>query len=254
MASEAEHVAGIPVLEIGAGTGQLTQALADAGAAVVAVELDEALCDFLRRRFAGDPRVHVVCANILDHDPEAFLNDAGLAGPYAIVANIPYYITALILRRVLEARMPPRRIVLTVQQEVAESIVAAPGQMSLLSVSVQFFATATLLFRIPPTAFRPRPKVNSAVVRIEVSPAPRIHVEDVDLFFEVVRAGFRAPRKQIHNALNLKLWLPPGGAIGLLDDAGIDPMRRAQSLTLDEWRSLYEAYAKHKKRLGSSPA
>jgi 16S rRNA (adenine1518-N6/adenine1519-N6)-dimethyltransferase len=230
------------VIEIGAGTGELTAALVAAGARVAAVELDEALCNRLRSRFQDDSTVRVVNANILDYEPGDLLAEAGLPPPYVVVANIPYYITAPILRRLLEATLPPLRLVLTVQREVAETIVAPDGALSLLAVSVQFYATAVLLFRLRPNSFSPPPKVDSAVVRIDVAPSPRVQVDDREAFFEVVRAGFRAPRKQLHNALSRGIWLPPGEASSLLRRAGIDPLRRAQTLTLDEWKAVYEAY------------
>jgi 16S rRNA (adenine1518-N6/adenine1519-N6)-dimethyltransferase len=133
-----------------------------------------------------------------------------------------------------------------VQREVAESLAAKPGSMSLLAVSVQFFATVEVLFRLGPAAFYPPPKVDSAVVRIQVADTPRVDVAVREEFFDVVRAGFRQPRKQLHNALSQGLWLPPGEADPLLREAGIDPLRRAQTLSLDEWKSVYESYSRRK--------
>lgn len=234
------------VLEVGAGRGALTAELATTGAAVAAVELDEALCSLLRSRFASMPSVRVINANVLDYQPAALLSEASMAPPYAVVANIPYYITAPLLRHFLEAAVPPRRLILTVQREVAETIVAKVGALSLLSVSVQFFATAELLFRLPPAAFQPPPRVDSAVVRIDVAARPRVEVPDREAFFSLVRAGFRQPRKQIHNALSQGLWMPPGEAALLLQEAGIDPLRRAQTLALEEWRAVTEAYSRRR--------
>jgi 16S rRNA (adenine1518-N6/adenine1519-N6)-dimethyltransferase len=233
---------GSTVLEVGAGRGALTQALVDAGAEVVAVELDEFLCRVLRQRFAATAAVRIINANLLDYPPTALLEEAGLSAPYAVVANIPYYITAPLLRHFLEAELRPVRLILTVQREVAESLAATPGTMSLLTVSVQFYASVELLFRIGADAFRPRPRVESAVVRIDVMPRPRVDVADRELFFDVVRAGFRQPRKQLHNALSQGLWLPAGAAEPILESAGVDPQRRAQTLSLNEWKAVYEAY------------
>jgi len=248
IAASADVGPGAAVLEVGAGTGQLTEALLATGATVAAVELDEDLCRALRARFAGAERARIICASVLHHAPEELLAEAGLAPPYAVVANVPYYITAPILRSMLEAHRAPERLVLTVQHEVAESIVATPGSMSLLSVSVQFYAVARLLFEIPRSAFRPPPRVDSAAVRIDVAPKPRIAVEDRRLFFDVVRAGFRSPRKQLHNTLGQGLWMPPGAASALLSEAGIDRMRRPQSLALEEWGEVCRVYALHREQ------
>ncbi len=154
------------------------------------------------------------------------------------MANLPYYITSAAIRHVQEANPPPQRIVLTVQREVAERIVAAPGELSLLAVSVQFYGRPRIVARIPAGAFVPPPKVDSAVVRIDTHPAPPVEVADVEAFFRVVRAGFGQKRKQIKNSLAAGLGLPGGVAAAALDRAGIDPQRRAQTLSLAEWASL----------------
>jgi len=157
---------------------------------------------------------------------------------YTVVANLPYYITSAAIRRLLEASPPPRRIVLTVQREVAERIVAAPGDMSLLAVSVQFYGRPRIAARIPAGAFVPPPQVDSAVIRIDTHPAPPVEVRDVETFFRVVRAGFGQKRKQIKNSLAAGLGLSGGEAAAALTRAGIDPQRRAQTLSLAEWAGL----------------
>lgn len=228
------------VLEIGAGTGELTERLAAVAGRVVAVEIDETLARHVRARLAGRANVEVVRAGVLDHPLVDLLAEGEVTPPYSVVANIPYYITAPILREFLEKGPRPERMTLMVQKEVAESIVAGPGKLSLLAVSVQFYAEPRLLFTVPASAFHPPPKVASAVIQMEVRSEPAIAVADVDAFFEVVRAGFANPRKQIHNALAGRLWLPPDSAPELLRSAGIDPMRRAQTLSLEEWARLTE--------------
>lgn len=246
---------GDTVLEIGAGTGDLTERLARTAGRVVAVELDETLCAHLRRRFAATAAVAVVCADVLDYSPRELLAKGGAAPPYHVVANIPYYITAPILRLFLESQDRPDRMTLMVQKEVAESIVAPPGKMTLLGASVQFYGEARLLFTVPPSAFYPPPQVASAVVRIDVRPRPAVDVPDVDAFFAVVRAGFATPRKQLHNALAGRLWLPPGSAPELLRAAGIDPTRRAQTLSLEEWAAVDRAIRQRRAQRGApSPA
>lgn len=244
---------GVTVLEIGAGTGQLTNELQAAGANVAAVEIDEELSAHLRQRFHGIERVRPICANVLDHTPADLLAEAGLAPPYVVVANIPYYITGPILRTFLEAATRPDRLILTVQREVAESIAARTGAMSLLSVSVQVYGKARVLFTIPATAFRPMPKVESAAIEIDVAPRPWLETIGPDTFFEVVRAGFRTPRKQLHNALSQGLWMPPGGALELLAAAGIEPARRAQTLSVDEWYTVATAYVGLRKHWRAAP-
>ena len=233
---------GWPVIEIGAGLGALTAALAERAPAVVAVEIDDALAAYLRRRFAGT-NVHVVHADALAVEPAAALDDAGATPPYVLAGNLPYYVAQPILRRFLEATPKPERLVVMVQDEVAESMCARPGAMSLLSVSVQLYGEPRILFRVPPSAFYPPPKVRSAIVRIDVAPALRADVDDTDAFFRVARAGFSTKRKQLRNALANGLDVPSRDASALLQDAGIDPTRRAQTLTIEDWAGLARAWA-----------
>lgn len=228
-------------VEIGAGPGTLTERLAARAERVLAVEIDQDLCDHLRRTFRDRP-VTVVCADVLSLSPLSLLAAGGAEPPYVVAGNLPYYITQPILRHFLETPDPPDRLVVMVQKEVAESMTAGPGKMSLLGVSVQFYGEPRLLFTVPPEAFEPPPKVASAVVRIDVRPEPAVRVPDVETFFNVVRAGFSTPRKQIHNALARGLWLPPGGADEILAAAGVDRTRRAQTLSLEEWARLAWEY------------
>jgi 16S rRNA (adenine1518-N6/adenine1519-N6)-dimethyltransferase len=230
------------VIEVGAGKGVLTQSLASAAGRVIAVEIDEDLCAHLRRRLAARPNVESVCADILSLSPDDLLTRAQASPPYVVVANLPYYIASAVLRHLLESSQPPARMIVMVQAEVGQSIAAPPGRMSLLSVSVQFYAQAKLLFYVPPRAFRPPPKVRSAVIRLDVRPEPAVAVDDRQAFFHLVQAGFAAPRKQLRNALALGLNIDPASARSLLDTANIDPSRRAQTLSLDEWGCLYRAW------------
>jgi 16S rRNA (adenine1518-N6/adenine1519-N6)-dimethyltransferase len=252
--SEGGFHPGETVLEVGGGTGELTERLAAVAGRLISVELDEALCRHLRARMAPYPACTVVCADVLDHAPAALLAEGGAAPPYVVAGNIPYYITAPILRHFLTAQPRPYRMVLLMQREVAERIAAGPGRMSLLGVSVQLYGTVQVLFRVPAAAFTPPPKVESAVVRIDVRPQPVIALANEERFFEVVRAGFRNPRKQLHNSLAQGLWLPPGTAPALLDVAGIDPLRRAQTLSLEEWERLARAFDAFKRSLDAHRA
>ncbi|MCJ7510252.1 MAG: 16S rRNA (adenine(1518)-N(6)/adenine(1519)-N(6))-dimethyltransferase RsmA [Dehalococcoidia bacterium] len=230
------------VIEAGAGKGVLTQALAAAAGKVIAVEIDEALCAHLRRRLAAFPNVEPVCGDILSISPDELLTHAQASPPYVVVANLPYYIASAVLRHLLESARPPTRMIVMVQAEVGQSIAAPPGRMSLLSVGVQFYAQAKVLFYVPPRAFHPPPKVRSAVIRLDVRPEPAVAVDDRQAFFRLVHAGFAAPRKQLRNALALGLGIDPAAARSLLDAASIDPQRRAQTLSLDEWGCLYRAW------------
>jgi 16S rRNA (adenine1518-N6/adenine1519-N6)-dimethyltransferase len=230
------------VIEVGAGSGVLSKGLASAAGKVIAVEIDEGLCGHLRRRLKAYPNVEPVCGDILSLSPDELLARAQASPPYVVVANLPYYIASAVLRHFLEAAQPPSRMIVMVQAEVGQSIAAPPGRMSLLSVSVQFYAQAKVLFYVPPRAFHPPPKVRSAVIRLNVRPEPAVAVDDRQAFFRLVRAGFAAPRKQLRNALALGLSIDVASARSLLETASIDPSRRAQTLSLDEWGCLYRAW------------
>ena len=221
-------------LEVGAGTGVLTRRLAAAAARVVAVELDHRLVPLLRSELGDCSNLTLVEGDILSLDPAALVGE----GEYRVVANLPYYITAAVLRHLLGARRRPVRLVLTVQREVAQRLVARPGAMSLLAVSVQFYGTPRLLFRIPPGSFYPAPGVESAVVRIDTHPVLPLPPEQIPHFFRVVRAGFSQRRKQLRNTLSAGLHLPPEEVARCLREAGIAPRRRAQSLSVAEWVRL----------------
>lgn len=178
--------------------------------------------------------VRVVNADILEVDPAQLVANR----QYKVVANLPYYITSPILRRFLEeATKKPDVIVVLVQREVAERIVAKAGDLSLLAISVQFYGKPTLIDIVPASAFYPAPKVDSAILRIELFPEPAVDIEP-ERFFKVVSAGFSQPRKQLHNSLNQRIWLPKDEAPDILREAEIDPMRRAQTVTIEEWAKL----------------
>jgi 16S rRNA (adenine1518-N6/adenine1519-N6)-dimethyltransferase len=226
---------GHQVLEIGAGRGVLTRRLVELGAQVVAVELDADLV----------PELATLPIQILQQDVLSLDVGQVFGGPpYKVVGNIPYYISSPILRRVLEASPKPERVVLMLQRELAERVVAPPGDMSLLSVSVQVYGRAELLRVVPARSFRPPPKVDSAIVRIDVYPEPAVPMPDPERFFAIVRAGFSERRKQLHNALQ-RNYKPAGAhtpasldseaVSSALRDVGIDPIRRAETLTLTEW-------------------
>lgn len=225
------------VLEVGAGTGVLTVQLATRARRVVAVELDRAILPVLRETTAGFPNVEILARNLLHVAPEEVFG----AARYSLVANLPYYITALTLRHFLEAANPPRLLVVMVQREVAERIVAEAGALSLLGLSVQFYGRPSILAAVPAGAFYPPPKVDSAVVRIVLHPEPALTGAARERFFALAHAGFAQKRKQLHNTLERHLDVPPAAIARWLDAAGIDPTRRAQTLGLEDWLRLTRA-------------
>jgi 16S rRNA (adenine1518-N6/adenine1519-N6)-dimethyltransferase len=227
------------VLEIGAGLGALTRCLAAAAARVVAVELDQRLMPVLQHTLADCANVQLVHGDILKLDPAALMPPA-----YKVVANIPYYITSALLRHLLETSSSPTLMVLTVQEQVAQRIVAGPGEMSLLALGVQFYGRPRIAARLKAGAFYPRPKVNSAVVQIDLRPGarPSLDVADVDLFFRIARAGFGQRRKQLRNSLASGLSLSREEVDAALAQAGVDPRRRAETLSMQEWAALSRAF------------
>lgn len=228
------------VLEIGPGTGNLTAALAEHAARVIAVELDDRLVPILQERLVDQSHVTIIHGDFLETDLSAHLGDL----PYSVVANVPYYITSAILRHIFEQLPRPERVVLTVQREVAERVIAEPGDMSVLAVSVQFYGAPQIVMKLPAAAFWPRPDVDSALLRIDVFATPPVDVPDERLFFRVVRAGFSQKRKQLRNSISGGLAIPKDDAVALLVSADIDYQRRAETLTLDEWAALTRAFAR----------
>jgi len=221
------------VLEIGPGLGALTRQLAEVSRRVVAVELDDRLLPILQDQLRDLDNVQLIHADILAVEP------GGLVGePYVVVANLPYYITAAILRHLVESRSRPQRMVLTVQREVAERLAAAPGHLSLLAVSVQAFGEVAQVAHIKAGSFYPRPEVDSAVVRVDMYQQPLFHPLDERHFFRVVKAGFALRRKQLRNSLTAGLRSDRDQVEQALQSVGVDPQRRAETLSLAEWVAL----------------
>jgi 16S rRNA (adenine1518-N6/adenine1519-N6)-dimethyltransferase len=229
------------VVEVGPGLGILTEALAKKAGGVIAIELDDKLAALLKKTLASFKNVTIVNDDVLNIEPGELLKRQK-SPLYKVVANLPYYITSPVLRHFLTASAKPGVMVVMVQQEVAEAIAAQPGDMSLLSVSVQFYGRPEIVRRVPAQAFYPAPEVGSALLRIELYPEPVVVVVDEGGFFELVRAGFSAPRKQIGNSLSQGLGLPKEGVLPLLERAEIDWQRRAETLTLEEWARLWRVF------------
>ena len=245
--SAAELSPGDIVVEIGPGLGILTEGLARQGARVIAVEVDAKLVALLKKRLGGFPDVRIVRADILKTAPRQLLGEnlpaSDLARGYKVIANLPYYITSPVLSHFLEAQPRPSKMVIMVQKEVGETIAAAPGKMRLLSVKAQFYSKPVIVSYVPAGSFYPPPKVDSVILRLDVYSQPPIEISDVAGFFDIVMHGFSSPRKQLRNSLAHSLEMPPDQVASLLEKAGIEAKRRAETLTLEEWRELWKIFA-----------
>ena len=235
----ADIAPGDAVVEVGPGLGVLTRGLVERGARVTAVELDDEMAAALARSFAAHDRVRIVHADARTVDLASL---AAPGEPYLVVANLPYYAATPIVRRFLEAEHPPRRLVVTVQREVARGMVATPGALGLLGLGVQFYGAPRIVATIRPGAFHPPPKVTSAVVRIDVHDEPLLPPSQREGFFALARAAFSAPRKQLRGGLSHALGRPADAVADLLRCGGVDPTRRPQTLALGEWAALYRVF------------
>lgn len=222
------------VVEVGAGTGNLTVLLAQRAQRVIAIEIDSELMAVLRERVASMPPVEIIHDDARTFNPRAH----GLSvGSYAVVANIPYNITSLLIRKFLEANVPPSKMILLIQKEVALRICAQPPHMSLLSVAVQYYADPRILFSVPRTCFTPKPNVDSAVIEI-VLHTNRGDEVDAAQFFRIVTAGFAHKRKYLISNLSIGLAIPRDRLVPLFEKLGISLTARAQELILNQWQAL----------------
>ncbi len=225
---------GDAVLEIGPGIGTLTQGLAEAGAHVTAVEIDRRLLEVLSKTLEGYENVRVVHGDIL----RVNITETVGVPQYKVVANLPYYITTPIIMGLLEAKMPIDVLVTMVQKEVAQRMVASPGtkDYGALSVAVQYYTKAEIMFVVKPDSFIPPPSVDSAVIRCTVLDKPPVEVDE-KIFFRVVRAAFAQRRKTLFNTLKTT-GVPVETLKGILESAGIDGNRRGETLSIDEFAAL----------------
>ncbi len=226
------------VLEIGPGLGSLTRHLAANAKAVIAVEIDKKIIPALQTSLSGYANVKIVNEDILEISPAEIIKEP----EYLVVANIPYYITSAILRHLLENDPRPRRMVLTIQKEVAQRI-CTEEKLSLLALSVQVYGDPKIAMKIPAGAFYPAPNVDSAVIDIALHNKPRIPSTLLDDFFKLAKAGFGQKRKTLRNSLSAGLHIAATAGESLLASAGIDPKRRAETLSIEEWKILTEKWA-----------
>lgn len=225
------------VLEIGPGTGVLTKHLLGRAKRVVAIELDHDLVGRLEKTFEESENLSLLEGNILELDVNEYLRASGFAdGRYKVVANIPYYITAPIVKMLLSLSVRPSTIVLMVQEEVADRICAKAGEMSILSVMAQYYADVEKRFFVPRESFDPAPDVDSAVIRLV--PKRRFDKEGDRKLFRVVRAGFAARRKTLANNLSSSFRLSRANVEEMIASLGLNRLVRAQELSVDQWGKL----------------
>jgi 16S rRNA (adenine1518-N6/adenine1519-N6)-dimethyltransferase len=235
IADAAGVVEGDDVLEIGPGLGTLTDVLANRGANVLALELDQDLIYKLQKKYSNTKQVKI------EHGDVRTFDFRSLPDNYKIVANIPYYLTSNLIRSISETDNPPSVAVLLIQKEVAERICAGPGQMGILSATAQLYFQCDLDIEVPAEHFTPPPKVDSQVVKLEKRETKLFDVDEQS-FFKFVKAGFSEKRKTLRNSLSGGLGVRKEYVERLLHDAKLNPTSRAQELSLEQWHELYLAY------------
>lgn len=241
------------VVEIGPGDGALTDLIVEeahlVGGSVVLVELDEKYAHRMMDRYGHDGDVRVVNADARDVDLEELPEFQG-ASDYRVVANLPYYAGTPIVRSFLERKRRPASMTVMLQREVARDMCAKPGKMSLLSLAVQIYAEPRSLFTVPPSAFRPPPKVHSTVIQLVPREEPLVDRNDVDGLFKLARSAFLGRRKQLHNSLSNGLQMTTGEIKEMTERAGIDSERRPATLGIEEWLSLLREWREARDLVG----
>lgn len=236
-------------LEIGPGIGTLTQELCENAKQVVAVEKDNRLLSVLQETLEDYDNVHVHHADVLEADLHALFAKWFEGMEVSVVANLPYYVTTPIVMKLLEERLPLRHIVVMVQKEVADRMAAKPGgkDYGTLSIAVQYYTEPELVTRVPESAFMPAPNVESTVIKLKVRKEPAVQVRNEKLFFHLVKASFAQRRKTLLNNLqnNLQPKREKEKLLAALEQAGIDPVRRGETLSLEEYATLTEALIDH---------
>ena len=224
------------VLEVGPGKGFLTKELIKNCGEVIAVEIDVRLVKVLEQLHTTSRNFKIVLGDIRDMDLHSLIPENT---KYKVVANLPYYAASRIIRQFLEIEHKPSSLTVMVQLEVANQMIASPGQMGMLSVAIQLYGNPKIVKQVRPSSFKPKPKVSSAVVNIQIYQEFEVEILSVKHFFKVVRGGFSAPRKQLRNSLSKGLNITPQNAEKYLDKCEIDPSRRPQTLSLKEWSKLH---------------
>ncbi len=222
------------VLEIGPGFGHLTRYLAAKSKVVHAVEIDQKIIPAIRSVMKDFNNLNLVKADIMEYD----LSKLDLPQGYLVVANIPYYITSALIKKLIEHEIKPKRLVLTIQKEVGERICSKQGNHSILSLSVQVYGKPRISSVIKGTSFFPAPKVDSAVIRIDIMGDPAVNREKIPIFFRLVKAGFSQKRKMLRNTISAGMHWDKEKTEEILNNAGIDPKARAQTLSIDDWKNL----------------
>jgi len=230
------------IIEIGPGLGVLTRELAQKAGRVIAVEKDDRLAAMLAQELASFNNLKIINQDILKIKPIDLFG--GQTDRYKVVANLPYYITSAVLRYFLEAAPKPELMVVMLQKEVADNIVAADGRMSLLSISVWFYGKPQIIDYVPAACFHPPPQVDSAILKIDVYAKPAVEVGDINGFFNLIRAAFSASRKQLPNSLAQGLGVSKDETLPMLEEAGITSKRRAETLALEEWQKLWQVFSR----------
>ena len=227
------------VLEVGPGIGTLTQGLAQSGACVKAIELDQRLLEVLDTTLESYDNVDIIHGDVLKLNVPEIMDYK----PFKVVANLPYYITTPIIMSLLEAKLPIERLVVMVQREVALRMVAHPGtkDYGALSVAVQYYTEPDIVLEVPPKAFMPAPAVTSAVIRCRLRQKPPVHVDDERIFFRVVKAAFAQRRKTFSNSMKTT-GLSKEQIAAILEQAGIDGQRRGETLGLQKFADLANAW------------